>query len=104
MMMMITATSMAMACDDASATRTGPHAEIHTEALAAANFIAGPIVTGLEHGYKMGKTSTHASNPEGAELRPCAVLTPLPRLAADGEFTLEHTGGEYTLLGKLVNW
>ena len=48
----LTATPMAMACDDASGTRTGPHAEHHTEALAAANFIAGPIVTGLEHGYK----------------------------------------------------
>ena len=43
------ATAVAKACDDASATRTGPHAPHHVELLAAANFVAGPVVTGLAH-------------------------------------------------------
>ena len=69
----LTATPMAMACDDASGTRTGPHAEHHTEALAAANFIAGPIVTGLEHGYKAGKTRGGHGATKGADSASCSA-------------------------------
>ena len=99
----ITATAIAKACDDASGTRSGAHAEHHVEALAAANFVFGPIGTGLAHGYAAGKSATHASKVEGAALVPDPSLRiPLPLLSGDGQFRLDDTGGQYTLLGYLL--
>ena len=95
----LTATASAQACDDASATRTGPHAPHHTELLATANYVAGPIVTGLAHGYAHGKTCTHAALPEGRSMVAAEAPTPLPSLDGLGYFILSYTGGEYVLLG-----
>ena len=90
----------AKACDDASATRTGAHAQHHTEALAAASFIYGPIATGLAHGYVKGKTATHASRQDGPRtVVDDGVRIPLPDPSGVGEFCLNDTGGSYTLLG-----
>ena len=96
------ATPTMQACDDTSAARLGPHARHHTELLAAAQFVAGPLVTGLAHGYAHGKTCTHASEPRARCLEPVTAPTPLPCLDGQGEFLLEHTGGRYTLLGYVL--
>ena len=37
--------------------------------------IAGPIVTGLAHGYKMLKTCVHASRVQGRSLLPASAYT-----------------------------
>ena len=90
---------MAKACDDASATRTGALAAVHVELLAAANFVAGPIVTGLAHGYAKGKTTEHASLMVDGVLEPASVPITVPSQNGKGEFSMEYTGGTYTLLG-----
>ena len=54
-------------------------------------------------GYVAGKTATQASKVDGAALVPDpSVRTPLPRLSSDGQFHLDDTGGQYTLLGYLL--
>ena len=75
--------------------------EVHVELLASANFVAGPVVIGLAHGYEMGKTTVHASRVAGGVLEPAwaSVAIPVPSQDGKGEFMLQYTGGAYTLLG-----
>ena len=60
---------------------------------------SGQIVTGLAHGYAKGKTTEHASQVVNGVLEPASVPIPVPSQNGKGEFTMEHTGGIYTLLG-----